>query len=94
MKGTIRRAAIIAAAVSAPLAFATVVTPAVGQAAECGVGTEYDAPSNSCVGAPVLPPPPPPPAPVGWNGDLTPGFGVGPCVPIPIPFVPSICGGI
>ena len=89
MLSRIRRLAIVGAMTLAPLAFATILTPGVSGAVECGYGTVYDAPSNSCVAAP--PPPPPPPA---WNGDLTPGFGVGVCVPIPVPFGPSICGGI
>jgi hypothetical protein len=89
---TARRLAAAGAAAVAPLAFATIVTPGVGNAVECGWGTVYDAPSNSCVAAPAPPPPaPPPPA---WNGDITPYFGVGVCVPIPVPFAPSICGGI
>jgi hypothetical protein len=89
---TARRLAAAGAVVVGPLAFATIVTPGVGNAVECGWGTVYDAPSNSCVAAPAPPPPaPPPPA---WNGDITPYFGVGVCVPIPVPFAPSICGGV
>jgi hypothetical protein len=89
---TARRLAAAGAAAVGPLAFATIVTPGVGNAVECGWGTLYDAPSNSCVAAPAPPPPaPPPPA---WNGDITPYFGVGVCVPIPVPFAPSICGGV
>jgi hypothetical protein len=87
-----RRLATAGVAAVAPLAFATIVAPGVGNAVECGRGTVYDAPSNSCVAAPAPPPPaPPPPA---WNGDITPYFGVGVCLPIPVPFAPSICGGI
>jgi hypothetical protein len=89
--GTIRRLVVICAAALAPLAFVTVFSPGVGYAAECGWGTVFDAPSNSCVAAPAPAPPPPAPA---WNGDLTPGFGVGVCVPIPVPFAPSVCTGI
>jgi hypothetical protein len=84
-----RRLAITAAAALAPLAFVTVVSPGVSNAAECGYGTVFDPPSNSCVAAP--PPPPPPPPPPAWNGDLTPYFSVGICAPIP--FV-AICTGI
>ena len=50
-------------------------------------GPRYEAPPP-----PVAPPPPPPP-PV-WNGDLTPGFGVSICFPIPVPFAPSVCAGV
>ena len=87
MVGGIHRLAMIAAAALAPLTLVTVVSPGVSNAAECGWGTVFDPPSNTCVGAP-LPPPPPPPA---WNGDLTPYFSVGRCAPIP--FV-SLCTGI
>ena len=90
MVGRIHRLAIIGAAALAAIAFVTVVSPGVSNAIECGWGTVLDPPSNTCVAAP-LPPPPPPPA---WNGDITPGFGVGVCVPIPVPFVPSVCAGI
>lgn len=89
---TTHRVAVIGAAVIAPFAFATIATPGVSAAVECGWGTVYDAPSNTCVAAPAPPPPaPPPPA---WNGDITPYFSVGACVPIPVPFAPSICAGI
>lgn len=88
MVAMVRRWAIAGAAVIAGLSFFTVVWPAVSSATECGWGTVYDAPSNTCVAAPA---PPPPPA---WNGDLTPYFSVGTCVPIPIPFAPSVCAGI
>lgn len=92
MSSTIRRLAVGGAAAFALSGFATIATPGVGSAVECGWGTVYDAPSNSCVAAPAPPPPAaPPPA---WNGDITPYFGVGVCVPIPVPFAPSICGGI
>ena len=94
MAGIIHRLAIIGASASAPLAFVTVVSPGVSSAIECGWGTVFDPPSNTCVAAPLPPPPPPPPPPPAWNGDITPGFGVGVCVPIPVPFVPSVCAGI
>lgn len=85
---TARRLATVGAAALAPFAFATIVTPGVSSAVECGWGTVFDPPSNTCVAAPAPPPPPPPPA---WNGDITPYFSVGICAPIP--FV-SICTGI
>jgi hypothetical protein len=89
---TIHRLTIISAAIFAPLAFGTVVTPGVSTAVECGYGTVFDPPSNTCVAAPAPPPPaPPPPA---WNGDITPFFSVGVCVPIPVPFAPSVCAGV
>ncbi|TFV58011.1 hypothetical protein E4P42_13225 [Mycobacterium sp. PS03-16] len=94
----IQRWAVIELTAVAPLASLAVVAPAIGNATECGLGTIYDAPSNTCVAAPLppppLPPPPPPPPPPAWNGDITPYFSVGACVPIPVPFAPSICAGI
>ena len=89
MVGKIHRLAMIGAAALAPLALVTVVSPGVSNAAECGSGTVFDPPSNTCVAAPLPPPPPPPPP--AWNGDLTPYFSVGICAPIP--FV-SLCTGI
>jgi len=89
MVGRIHRLAMIAAAAFAPLTLVTVVSPGVSNAAECGSGTVFDPPSNTCVAAPLPPPPPPPPP--AWNGDLTPYFSVGICAPIP--FV-SLCTGI
>ena len=77
-----------------PLAFVTVMTPGVAEAVECGWGTAFDPPSNTCVAAPAPPPPAPPPPPPAWNGDITPYFSVGACLPIPVPFAPSICAGI
>ncbi|RAV11593.1 hypothetical protein DQP55_13185 [Mycolicibacterium sp. GF69] len=75
-----------------PLAATSVWGPGVAVAAECGIGTVYDAVSNTCVVAPLPPAPPaPPPA---WNGDITPYFSVGVCVPIPIPFAPSVCANV
>jgi hypothetical protein len=88
MTAFIHRSAIIGAAVWVPLAFVTVISPAASSAIECGQGTVFDPPSNTCVAAALPPPPPPPPA---WNGDLTPYFSVGVCAPIP--FV-SLCTGI
>lgn len=81
------------------LAIATTsLSPAVSRAAECGAGTVYDAPSNTCVvlaqAAPpppeAPPPPPPPPPPPAWNGPQ-PHVWVSVCAPIP--FV-NICAGI
>jgi hypothetical protein len=88
MMRTIHRLAIVGASASAAFAFTTVITPGVGSAIECGYGTVFDPPSNTCVAAPAPPPPAPPPA---WNGDITPYFSVGICAPIP--FV-SLCAGI
>lgn len=76
------------AVVASSLAAMTLVSPGRAHATECGVGTFYDAPSNSCL---AVPPPPPAPGPPAWNGDLTPYFSVGVCAPIP--FV-SLCTGI
>ena len=81
--------AIIGAAAFGQLAFVTMVSPGVSNAVECGQGTVFDPPSNTCVAAPLPPPPPPPPP--AWNGDVTPYFSVGICAPIP--FV-SVCAGI
>ncbi len=89
MTAFIHRFAIIGAAVFAPLAFVTMVSPGVSNAVECGQGTVFDPPSNTCVAAPLPPPPPPPPP--AWNGDITPYFSVGVCAPIP--FV-ALCTGI
>ena len=85
---SIRHLAIAGAAAVAPFAIATVVSTGTAGAAECGVGTVFDPPTNTCVAAPLPPPGPPPPA---WNGDPTPGFSIGICAPIP--FV-SLCTGI
>lgn len=93
MSKIIHRFAIVAGVALMPLAFVTLMSPGVSTAVECGAGTVYDPGSNSCVAAP-LPPPPPPPPPPAWNGDITPYFGVGVCVPIPVPFAPSVCAGI
>ena len=90
MTSILHRSAIIGVAVLVPLAFVTLVSPAISHAVECGQGTVFDPPSNTCVAA-ALPPPPPPPPPPAWNGDLTPYFSVGICAPIP--FV-SLCTGI
>jgi hypothetical protein len=89
MTAFIHRFAIIGAAALAPLAFVTMVSPGVSNAVECGQGTVFDPPSNTCIAAPLPPPPPPPPP--AWNGDITPYFSVGVCAPIP--FV-ALCTGI
>lgn len=89
MKNSIHRVTFIGAAALVAFAIGTVVSPGVSSAVECGYGTVFDPPSNTCVAAPAPPPPPaPPPA---WNGDITPYFSVGICAPIP--FV-SLCTGI
>jgi hypothetical protein len=89
MKGMVRRVAGVGAIALAPLTF---VPPAMSYAAECGQGTVFDPPTNTCVAAALPPPlPPPPPPPPAWNGDPTPYFSVGICAPIP--FV-SLCTGI
>ena len=96
MMGMIRCLATVVAATLTALALGTLLRPGVATAAECGQGTVYDPASNTCIvagpaPAPLLPPPPPPPV---WNGDLTPGFGVSICFPIPVPFAPSVCAGV
>jgi hypothetical protein len=90
MEAMLRRLAIAVAVAFVPVAFLTVISPAVSDAAECGAGTVFDPPTNTCVAAPLPPPPPPPPPPWG-GGDPTPGFSIGICAPIP--FV-SLCTGI
>jgi len=89
MSCIIRRLAIIITTTALPLASVTAISPGVGNAVECGTGTVFDPPTNTCVAAPLPPPPPPPPP--AWNGDITPYFSIGICAPIP--FV-SICAGI
>ncbi len=77
----------------APLVIAASVSPAVSKAAECGEGTVYDAPSNTCVVVAQPPPPeapPPPPPPPAWNGPR-PHVSVGICAPLR--FI-RICAGI
>ena len=51
MVNRIHRMAIVGAAAMVPLAFVTVVTPGVSSAVECGWGTVFDPPSNTCVAA-------------------------------------------
>ncbi|PQD98268.1 hypothetical protein CYL16_22970 [Mycobacterium sp. EPG1] len=94
MRRSTYRWAVAGMAALAPLAVSVMIS-APANAAECGAGTVYDAPTNTCVVAPLpaapAPPPPPPPAPPPWNGDPTPGFSIGICAPIP--FV-ALCTGI
>jgi len=89
MKSNLRRLGTVVTLGLAPLACVTIATPGIGNAIECGYGTVFDPPSNTCVAAPAPPPPPPPPP--AWNGDITPYFSVGICAPIP--FV-ALCTGI
>lgn len=91
MKNMYRRLSMAGVCGFASVAFISVTTAGAAHAVECGYGTVFDAPSNSCVAAPAPPPPPPPPPPPAWNGDITPYFSVGICAPIP--FV-SLCAGI
>lgn len=82
---TVQRSAVALPATLAAFASLAVAAPAVSNAAECGPGTVYDAPSNMCVVAPAspaewnAPPPPPPPPPL-------PPISICP----PIPFV-AVC---
>lgn len=91
MNATVRIAATVAPAAVA-FAGAAVVAPVVGNAAECGPGTVYDAPSNMCVAAPApagwdaAPPPAPAPPPPSV---LPPGMPPVQICP-PIPFV-AVC---
>jgi hypothetical protein len=80
--------------------------PAVSNAAQCGPGTFYDAPTDTCLvesvsqlppplpGVPPPPPPlpgvPPPPPPPAWNGP-TPWVSASVCAPIPIL---NLCVGV
>jgi hypothetical protein len=91
MNKFIRTATIVPAALLM-LGGMAALSPAIGRAAECGVGTVYDAPSNTCVvpAAPAAEPLPPPPPPPPWNGP-TPYVSASICAPIP--FV-ALCVGI
>ena len=93
MNAPVRRAAAVVPAALAVFAGAAAVVPAVGNAAECGPGTVYDAPSNLCVAAPApagwdAPPPPAAPAPPPPSV-LPPGMPPVQICP-PIPFV-AVC---
>ena len=50
MVGIIRRLAIAGAAAFVPVAFVTVVSPGVSNAVDCGFGTVFDLPTNTCGG--------------------------------------------
>lgn len=68
-----------------------IASPPVSRAAQCGPGTFYDAPSDTCLVAaapapPPLPPPPPPPPNVP-----TPAVSASICAPIPLV---ALCVGI
>ncbi len=88
---TVRRIALAVPVAAATSVGAAVMAPALSDAAQCGPGTVYDAPSDSCVVAPgaapadwnapaPAPPPPPPPAPALPPVSICP----------PIPFV-AVC---
>jgi hypothetical protein len=67
MKTRLTRSAVLLPAALVTLGGSALLAPAVGNAAQCGPGTVYDAPTDSCVVAPAVPAqwnaPPPPPAP-------------------------------
>jgi hypothetical protein len=95
MLSTANRLALIGPAVLALVVTTTSLSPAVSKAAQCGEGTVYDAPSDTCVvlaqaPQPAAPVPPPPPAWGGYYGP-TPYVSVSVCAPIPII---NICAGI
>jgi hypothetical protein len=94
MFGIANRLALIVPAAFALAVIAASMSPAVSHAAQCGEGTQYDAPSNMCVVAAQAPAPqalpPPAPPPPAWNGPR-PNVWVGICAPIRIV---SICAGI
>jgi hypothetical protein len=79
------RSAVLLPAAMVTLGGAALLAPAVGHATQCGPGTVYDAPSDTCVIPPAAPaqwnapPPPPPPPPL-------PPISICP----PIPFV-AVC---
>lgn len=94
------RLALIGPAVFTLAVTMTSLSPAIGRAAECGEGTVYDAPSDTCVvlaqaAQPVAPPPaaPPPPPPPAWGGYYGPRPYVSASICAPIPFI-HICAGI
>ena len=51
--GILHRLAVVGAAASAPLIFVTVFWAGVSNAVECGWGTVFDPPTNTCVAAPL-----------------------------------------
>ena len=92
MSEIVKRSAIaVPVALSALLGLAA-VTPAVGNAAQCGPGTVYDAPTDMCVAAPATAaqwdaaPPPPGQAPAPPPPPALPPISICP----PIPFV-AVC---
>ncbi|GAA4544459.1 hypothetical protein GCM10023161_31190 [Mycobacterium paraffinicum] len=100
------RLALIGPAVLGLAVTTTSLLPAVSRAAECGEGTVYDAPSDTCVvlaqatqpvaPPPAAPPPPPPPAappPPAWGGYYGPRPYVSASICAPIPII-RICAGI
>ena len=92
---------LVVPAVVAPLVIATFAPPAVSSATQCGDGTVYDAPSDTCLvdaqaPAPQAPAPPPPAAPApppAWGGYYGPRPWVSVSVCAPIPII-NICVGI
>ena len=91
------RTAVAGVAAASVIAVISTLGAATSKAAECGDGTVYDAPSDTCVVAaqplgqpppsPEAPPPSPPPPPA-WVP--TPHVSIGICAPIP--FV-ALCVG-
>ena len=85
MNATVGYVAAVLPAALAAFAGVAGLAPAVANAAECGPGTVYDAPSNMCVAAP---------APAGWDAAPPPPAPAPPLPPIsicpPIPFV-AVC---
>ena len=94
MIAAIGRAVWVVPAALAAFAAGAAIAPAIGSAAECGPGTMYDAPSNTCVVASppaawdAAPPPPAPAAPPPASV-LPPGMPPVQICP-PIPFV-AVC---
>ena len=92
MTAYLKRVAFVVPAALGALAAGTVIAPALGNAAECGPGTVFDAPTNMCVVAPAPAAwgaPPPPPAPAPPPSVLPPGMPPVQICP-PIPFV-AVC---
>lgn len=95
MTALLKRSAAVVPAALTIFAGAAVLAPALGSATQCGPGTVYDPPTDSCVLPPPPPPgpwnaPPPPPAPLGAPPPpsvLPPGMPPIQICP-PIPFVP------
>ncbi|MEI6254664.1 MAG: hypothetical protein WCP30_17850 [Mycobacteriaceae bacterium] len=85
MNATVGYAAAVLPAALVTFAGVAGLVPAVSNAAECGPGTVFDAPSNMCVVAP---------APAGWDAAPPPAPPAPPLPPIsicpPIPFV-AVC---